>query len=106
MTSKELRRLPVHTASGQYLGRVVGFSFDPEHHIIVQYWVSRGVVLLSTLTTPLLVHRSQVQSLSTKGMIVDDAVSQENVKTPVVSRQTRLAQSSTSALQRSLESDS
>lgn len=69
-----LRNLPVETASGQRLGRVVGFEFDPDTHMIVTFIV-RPSVLASPLTrSELLINRSQVISITRERMVVEDGV--------------------------------
>ncbi len=71
MTWEQLKHLPVVTRSGQALGVVTGFVFDPETHAILQYEVRRGLPLVSAT---LLVSATQVVGITAERMTVDDSV--------------------------------
>lgn len=71
MSWQQLKNLPVVTRSGQALGHVDGFIFDPELHAIVQYEVRQGMPLARRT---LLVAASQVLGITAEHMTVDDAV--------------------------------
>lgn len=66
---KTLLHLPVFTKAGDPIGKVAGFLFDEESQSIVQYEVKRHVI-----GKTLLVHRTQVLSITNEEMIVENAV--------------------------------
>ncbi len=70
----ELRGIPVITRSGQKLGKLSAYVIDAEHHEVAQYVVTRSSLLARILPDELLVHRSQVVSLDSEMMVVDDNV--------------------------------
>lgn len=74
LDDKHLLKLPVETKSGGALGRVAGFEFDAETHVIVRYRVRPRGLAAAMLKKPLLVAREQVLSISAEKMIVDDNV--------------------------------
>ena len=67
-------RLPVHTESGQALGTVVDVSIDPDSHLVTTYHVKPNRLVPDMMWSPLLIHRNQVVSVSSKGVVVDDAI--------------------------------
>jgi sporulation protein YlmC with PRC-barrel domain len=69
--------LPVHTRSNQYLGKVTDFEIDPETHFIEQYIVQSPNFLKRLWQKSLLIHRSQIISLTEKNMVVDDGLIRE-----------------------------
>lgn len=75
MTTSSLSplRLPVHTASGQSLGAVVDVVIDPATQGIIQYYVKPNRLVPDAVWAPLVIHQSQVVSISPAGMVVDDA---------------------------------
>ena len=75
LSSHDLLGLAVMTKSGETLGRVVDFSIDQDSQSILSYDVKQGG-LKGMLGRHFLVHRSQVISLTSQKMIVDDAVAQ------------------------------
>ncbi|OGY45886.1 MAG: hypothetical protein A2744_00865 [Candidatus Buchananbacteria bacterium RIFCSPHIGHO2_01_FULL_44_11] len=77
-SSTDLINLPVYTQSGQNLGRIVSFDFDIESHLVVNYHVSTGLIK-GLWHQHLLVHRSQVVSISKDRMLVEDNVSKDVV---------------------------
>ncbi len=83
MTWDQLKHLPVVTRSGDAVGYVAGFVFDPEGHTIIQYEVRRGTPLARR---SLLVGSQQVVSISAERMTVDDntvsSVSEKTQRVP------------------------
>lgn len=69
-----LRNLPAETASGQRLGRVVGFEFDPDTHLIMTYLVRPSVLTRPLTRGELTINRSQVISITRERMVVEDSV--------------------------------
>lgn len=67
-------RLPVRTESGQPLGSVVDVSIDSETQAVRHYHVKPNRLVPDMVWSPLLVHRDQVVSITSQGMVVDDAV--------------------------------
>lgn len=76
----ELIGLPVETASGVYVGRLVGFVVDMETGFVVQYRVCpRGFVAACFPGfRELLIAHDQVVSIDTKRMIVRDGAQQRD----------------------------
>lgn len=70
LTAKQIKKLPVITVSGKKLGRVNEVFVDPESQSIMQYQVTPRRLL--SLDLPLLIHRSQVVSLSSERLLVED----------------------------------
>lgn len=79
MPFKAIISLPVFTSSGVKLGKIVDANFDIETHVIFQYIVSGGIFN----NDKLLIAPSQVQSISSDQMIVDDSVSKQPQASPV-----------------------
>lgn len=78
-------RLPVRTESGQHLGSVVDVTIDPDTQAVLVYHVKPSRLVPDMVWSPLLIHRQQVQSISTQEMIVDDSVGRvgQRVATPL-----------------------
>lgn len=70
--------LPVRTESGRILGLVVDVVIEPDTQSVVAYHVKSSRLLPDIVVAPLIINRSQVISISTDAMIVDDAT----LKTP------------------------
>ena len=70
----ELRGIPVITRSGQKIGKLAAYVIDAEHHEVAQYVVSRSSLLSRILPDELLVNRSQVISLDSEMMVVQDGL--------------------------------
>lgn len=71
-TTKQIKKLPVITVSGKKLGRVNEIFVDPDSQSIIQYQVTPRRLL--SLDLPLLIHRSQVISLTPERLLVEDNV--------------------------------
>lgn len=71
----QIKNLLVVTQSGTRLGIIVDMELETDSQSILRYVVQRGQIL-GRLHDPLLVHRSQVVSLSDEKMIVEDNVGQ------------------------------
>lgn len=76
-------RLPVHTVSGQALGSVVDVTIDPDTQSVIQYHVKPSRLVPDAMWSPLLIHHSQVVSISADGMVVDDASIQRRQNSPL-----------------------
>lgn len=74
ITLKDLQQLPVKTQRGIMLGRIVGIDFDTEAHAVVKYHVARFSVVDELLRRTLLVDPSQVISITSKEVTVEDAI--------------------------------
>ncbi|MBI5404874.1 MAG: PRC-barrel domain-containing protein, partial [Candidatus Kerfeldbacteria bacterium] len=74
MSGSQLKHLPVVTVSGDRLGRVQDFEYDPETHTIETYIVSASRLVRPLQSAALRVHRSQVRSINAKQMVVDDGL--------------------------------
>ena len=74
LTKKILIGLPAFTQSGQHLGRVSDFEFDPVHHLIVRYHLKAGDIIKDLLQSELIVSREQVVSITAQKMTVEDAI--------------------------------
>ncbi|HBW74428.1 MAG: hypothetical protein UX10_C0037G0004 [Candidatus Magasanikbacteria bacterium GW2011_GWA2_45_39] len=72
LTTKQIKKLPVITVSGKKLGRVNEVFVDPESQSIMQYQVTPHRLL--SLDLPLLIHRSQVVSVTSERLLVEDNV--------------------------------
>ena len=72
LTTQQIKKLPVITVSGKKLGRVNEILVDPESQSIIQYQVTPRRLL--SLDLPLLIHRSQVISLTPERLLVEDSV--------------------------------
>ncbi len=69
-----LRNLPVETESGQRLGKVADFEFDPESHLIVTYLVRPSVLARPLARGVLRINRNQVITITNEHMVVEDGV--------------------------------
>lgn len=81
LNKKQLLDLSVYTKSGQHLGRVVDFLYEPSSQTIIQYTV-RNTDILNTLLPhrEFLVSEKQVIAVTAERMVVDDTL------TPVSAR--------------------
>lgn len=69
----KLKNLSVFTRSGIKLGQVADVEIDLDSQSIIRYVIKRGIVNRDVL----LVHRSQVISITDEKMTVEDAVVKE-----------------------------
>lgn len=74
--------LPVYTASGKHLGRVVGVEVDATAKHVTCYQVSSALPLVHLWGEKLLIAPEQVVSISPESMVVVDTFSQEPVVAP------------------------
>lgn len=72
----QIKNLPVFTKSEMRLGIITDLELDTDSQSILRYLVQRSQIL-GRLQESLLIHRSQVLSLTSEKMIVDDNVSEE-----------------------------
>lgn len=63
----QIKKLPVKTVSGQYLGKVKNLEIDVDNHQIIKYYVGVGF-----LSKNLLIASGQVKSITTKVILVED----------------------------------
>ncbi len=69
ITFSQLKKLPVYTQSGIYLGKVVDAVLEVDSNLVFQYKVQSHKVVGRTF----LINVSQVRSITTEKIIVDDA---------------------------------
>lgn len=74
LTAKQLLALTVRTRSGSVLGRVSEIEYDTDSQQVLRYRVTAARALQRLVTSPLLIHRSQVISISATELVVDDLV--------------------------------
>lgn len=74
LTLKHLRNLPVETRNGERLGRIVDAELDAESHVITTYIVHPSRIAQQLVRSELRVRPSQVVSITTERMVVEDAV--------------------------------
>jgi sporulation protein YlmC with PRC-barrel domain len=74
LKKNDLLNLPVYTQSGQHLGRICDFEFDPVAQAVVKYYVRSTGLIKELLHKELLINREQVVSISPEKMVVDDGV--------------------------------
>lgn len=84
-TDKQIIDLPVYTTAEDFLGYVVGFQIDIDHHSVAKYLVSKHKLvneLLRTLvgTELLEITPSQVVSITSERMMVKDTIVRQQAK--------------------------
>ncbi|MFA6027378.1 MAG: hypothetical protein WC752_00425 [Patescibacteria group bacterium] len=79
LSHKQLISLPVYTQSDQHLGKVAGFEFNTDSHIIIKYVISQSSLVKEWLNlgSELEIASAQVISITAEKMIVEDAVTKE-----------------------------
>ena len=77
ISSQQLLHLPVSTQSGQALGKIHALDIDIDSQSIMKYQVKSGHLLQGLGRHELLIHRSQVISISAERMVVEDNVVKE-----------------------------
>lgn len=77
---KRLRNLPVETQSGQRLGVLVDVEINPEHHTIQTYIIAPGRIASTITRSYLRISHTQVISITTERMIVEDLVGAKPVE--------------------------
>lgn len=77
MLSDDLIGLPVYTESGEHLGKVVSFDFDIEMQTIEHYHIKTGLIK-DLWHQQLVVHHSQVVSISKEKMVVEDTAANKD----------------------------
>ncbi len=73
--------LPVRTVGGQALGRVIGVRVEPATQGVVAYNVATHR-LLAAMSPTLIISRQRVVELTTKEMVVEDAVVPSSAPAP------------------------
>ncbi len=81
LTAQNLMRLNVYTQRGIRIGRLCGFEFEAESQTILRYIASGGWFFGGK---KYIIHRSQVVSIESDRMIVQDLVLKEGVEEVVV----------------------
>lgn len=72
----QIKNLPVVTKSEVKLGVITDIELDTESQSVLHYLVQRGQIL-GRLQEPLIIHRSQVLSITDEKMIVEDNAGEE-----------------------------
>lgn len=80
LSDNEIIGLPVYTQSGQFLGKVNSFDVELSSQKVIQYKVKHKGFLEGLFKDQLLINRSQVISLTSEKMVVDDNVFSEEEK--------------------------
>lgn len=75
-------RLPVRTESGTLLGHVVDVVVEPDTQSVVSYHVKQNRLVPSIVSSPLIIHRSQVLAIGPTEMVVDDATMNQRQPAP------------------------
>lgn len=70
----QLKKIPVYTQSGFYLGKVSGLEIDLESHIIRAYFVRKNII-----ESVLSISREQVISITAEKLTVEDAFVRDTV---------------------------
>lgn len=82
MQLKQLLNLEVYTQSGQYLGKIVDLEINADTGHIITYIVKSSNVIKNLFREKLLINSSQVISISSEKMIVEDASIQAREAVP------------------------
>ncbi len=69
----KLLHLPVHTRSGQTVGRVVDWSMDAQTHMVLDYTV-RPFPYIPLVSVDRTIPRASVIDVTSDAMIVDDGL--------------------------------
>lgn len=76
IASSDLINLPVYTESGQNLGRIDSFEVDIDAHAITLYHIKTGLIK-GLWHEQLTIHPSQVVSVNSEKMVVEDSTVKE-----------------------------
>lgn len=89
--SKKLYQIPVRTQSDIFLGHVIGFELDPLQHRIESYYIKKAGFITPFFhkieSADYKIHFTQVLSVTSERMIVEDAVAKEEVLSKELSRE-------------------
>lgn len=77
LSHKNLIGLPVETKSGQALGLISNFDLEVDEQRIIRYYVKSSRMITGLLKKQLIVSASQVISITSEKMVVDDNLSKE-----------------------------
>lgn len=66
-------RLPVKTVSGRNLGQVVDLEIEIATQSVLAYHVKPNRLVPNVVSSPLIIHASQVVEITADAVIVDDA---------------------------------
>lgn len=81
INTDQLFHIPVETVDHHSLGHVVGLEIDIESQSVMQYQVRPTGIVASVLrNVDLLIHRTQVISLTREKMVVDSTVLRDKEK--------------------------
>ncbi|MFA5076277.1 MAG: PRC-barrel domain-containing protein [Patescibacteria group bacterium] len=83
---KKLIKLSVYTKSGKLLGRVDNLEIDIDEQLIINYCVKSQSVIKNFFTDTLLIHRSQIVSITADKITVDDSVLDSIKEKEIVSK--------------------
>lgn len=70
---KDLKKLPVYTKSGIFLGHITGMELEAESHLVRTYFVRKAF-----LGSELAISRTQVLSITSERVIVLDSAVKES----------------------------
>ncbi|MBI3291091.1 PRC-barrel domain-containing protein [Candidatus Falkowbacteria bacterium] len=76
ISSSDLINLPVYTEGGDHLGRVLSFDVDASSGQVSHYYVRTGLIQ-GLWHEQLMIHQSQVVSVSKQKMIVEENIKKE-----------------------------
>jgi len=79
LRKSKLINLPVYTNSGEHLGKISDFEFDPGSQTIVRYYVRSGALLRELVQRELIISHEQVVMITEEKMVVVDSVLSEKV---------------------------
>ena len=74
LRKSKLINLPVYTNSGEQLGKISDFEFDPSTQTIVRYYVRSGTLLREIVQRELIISREQLVVVTEEKMVVVDSV--------------------------------
>jgi sporulation protein YlmC with PRC-barrel domain len=77
LSHKNIIGLPVETKSGETLGTISHFDLEVDEQKIIRYYIKSSRMITGLLKKQLIVSASQVVSLTSEKMIVDDNLSKE-----------------------------
>ena len=78
ISSNDVINLPVYTALGKHLGRVVSFELEAENDamLVTRFYVHTGLIK-GLWHEQLIIHKSQVISIDKDKMVVEDGATRE-----------------------------
>jgi sporulation protein YlmC with PRC-barrel domain len=80
ISGKKIIGLTVKNESGDILGKVYNFELEVDSQLVLEYHIKGEGLLKKFMTPEIIVHRSQVKSISEEEMIVDDVSISEGIE--------------------------